>query len=130
MAHGYQFYNKILHHLILAPAWKSYIEDDKDRKGLNKFLFKTKTFLKKLSGQDESIGRDVKNDSYFNYIVEYISEHNLNAVSYVIFGHSHVSAQVAKDELEIINSGCWLSNKTPNYIEILNNGTTILRDFS
>ena len=37
MAHGYQFENKFLHHMFLAPLWKSFVEDDNERDVLNEF---------------------------------------------------------------------------------------------
>ncbi|KKM72549.1 hypothetical protein LCGC14_1419430 [marine sediment metagenome] len=39
MAHGYQFENKLLHHIFLAPLWKSFVEDDNERVVLNELWY-------------------------------------------------------------------------------------------
>ena len=42
MVHGYQFEDWLFHHTILAPIWKSFVEDDNERVILNELWYEFK----------------------------------------------------------------------------------------
>ncbi len=108
MCHGYQFEDKDIHHSItgwwdygrnLTEGWKKYIA----------------SIWSKIK---DSI-REKDNSRFYKNIITSLEEAD-NVFSHIIFGHTHNC--VIKDA-RILNTGCWLKDSNPSYIEIFNNGS-------
>lgn len=80
--------------------------------------------LTKIEKRLSQEGSSVKNEVYHKNIIQYINTDQFKPVTHVIFGHSHESDVSRFGNLTILNSGCWITDKDPSYIEINIDGTS------
>lgn len=160
MVHGYQFEDWLLHHIFLAPMWKSFVEDDNERVILNELWYKfkqenvnitTENIEQVVSNMDIDIsefslekikwnlskidknlkhgGRNIKNEVYHEKIMQFMESERYKPITHIIFGHSHECDISLKEDLTILNTGCWIKDKKPSYIEIYIDGSSRFKEF-
>jgi len=115
MSHGYQYEDKDLHHSI-AGWWD--IGRNLSQKWKRVFTSQWAK-LKNILGQ--------RNHSRFYNNITVSQEDNMNPFSHVIFGHTHKCE--IKDARKI-NTGCWLNDYNPSFLEIYINGNCELFELS
>lgn len=117
MVHGFQFEHKFVHHIV-SPIWE-WVKT-------SEYNFKKKVSLawqgiKSVLSYDQNPGE--KNARYYDNIVYFLKKNNY-PFTHVIFGHTHESEKFELNGLKIMNSGCWMTEKVPSYIEIYANGSS------
>lgn len=147
MTHGFQFDDWSIHHFIKAPWWSIFLKlPDDIKKGLNQFWFKLKydrdnfddesffSYLKSkgiriTNSKSKNIKELIQNDGYEDNkrycknFIETLYEKKLDLVTHVIFGHTHEVICAKRDEVSLLNPGCWFQNQKRCFIEILNDGS-------
>jgi len=74
-------------------------------------------------------GRNVKNNIYFRRILQFLKKYSLQPITHVIFGHSHEIGMSNVNDIVMMNTGCWVADKIPSYIEIYHDGDSKVKKF-
>ena len=114
MCHGFQFEDKDTHHLI--TGWWDYGRNLSE--GCKKYLSsKWSKFKASIEKRDKS--------RFYKNIKTALEEDNV--FSHIIFGHTH---DCEIKETRILNTGCWLKDSNPSYLEIFNDGSCELYELN
>ncbi len=115
MCHGYQFEDKNTHHSV--TGWWDYARNLTEgwKKNITSIWSNIKSLLRK---------RD--NSRFYDNIITGL-ENADNFFSHIIFGHTHTCE--VKD-LKILNTGCWLKDSNPSYLEISIDGSCKLYEIN
>ncbi len=108
------------------------IEHVASEKNLDISDFSSSKIEKNLTKIDKKLaynGRNIKNDAYFKRIPLYLKKNSLKHITHVIFGHSHEIGMNNDSNIIMLNTGCWVADKTPSYIEIHTDGEFKVRQF-
>lgn len=115
MCHGYQFEDKDTHHSV--TGWWDYARNLTE--GWKKII----TFI--WSDINSSLQKRDNSRFYDNIITSL--ENTDKAFSHIIFGHTHKCE--IKDS-KILNTGCWLKDSNPSYLEISIDGSCKLYEIN
>lgn len=108
MCHGYQFEDKEYHH-IATGLWDRVRNSSE---GWKKFWTHVWSNIKSLLQKSD-------NSRFYDNIIKNL-ENTDNPYSHIIFGHTH-NCEIK--ESKILNTGCWLKDSNPSYLEISIDGS-------